>query len=105
MKETPPTTHYYILIAGQTLSISNLVMWRRTRRTRWRWRRWKRTSILGMVITENASAEINQCPVTRKNLPQPEACPSVNVWRAMLNRTAMDTIHIHIGQQWTGTKI
>ena len=105
MKETPPTTHYYILIAGQTLSISNLVMWRMTRRTRWRWRRWKRTSILGMVITENASAEINQCPVTRKNLPQPEACPSVNVWRAMLNRTAVDMYYQYGGQLRTATKI
>ena len=66
---------------------------------------WKRTSILGMVITENASAEINQCPVTRKNLPQPEACPSVNVWRAMLNRTAVDMYYQYGGQLRTGTKI
>ena len=66
---------------------------------------WKRTSIFGMVITENASAEINQCPVTRKNLPQPEACPSVNVWRAMLNRTAVDMYYQYGGQLRTGTKI
>ena len=66
---------------------------------------WKRTSILGMVITENASAEINQCPVTRKNLPQPEACPSVNVWRAMLNRTAVDMYYQYGGQLRTATKI
>ena len=47
----------------------------------------RRQHLLGTVITGNASAEINQCPLA-KTSPLPQACPSANVWRSMLNRTS-----------------